>query len=151
MRDDQAEYDAVGITAAEVIPPSSAGDEWTMFFSEWQDAPPGSAPPPLHPSEDPNATASEDFAAASIASDMSGYRSRIFVAYSTDGLTWSRSGCAIEGRGYGEEGLDAVHAVDMSLVRIAADTYRMYYAACDTDGNWRIASAVTEQVPDPRD
>ena len=76
--------------------------------------------------------------------DMAGYRSRIFVAHSTDGLTWRRAGCAVEGRGYGEEGLDAVHAEDMSLVRIAPDTYRMYYAACDTYGNWRIASAITE-------
>ena len=32
----------------------------------------------------------------------------------------------------------------MSLVRIGSGEYRMYYAACDKDGNWRIASAVTE-------
>ena len=40
--------------------------------------------------------------------------------------------------------LDAVHAEDMSLVQIGPSEYRMYYAACDRDGNWRIASAITE-------
>ena len=40
----------------------------------------------------------------------------------------------------------AVHAEDMSLIRIGKSEYRMYYAACDTDGNWRIASAVTEEL-----
>jgi hypothetical protein len=146
MRDKQADYDTAGISAAEVIPPSAAGDRWTMFYSAWQDVPPGVAAP-LHPSQDANAVASgrsDDFAAASIASDMSGYRSRIFVAYSTDGLAWERAACAIDGLGYGGEGLDAVHAEDMSLIQIGNDKYRMYYAACDKDGNWRIASAVTE-------
>ena len=116
------------------------------MFSAWQDVPPGTAVP-THPSEDPNAVASglsEDFAAASIASDMAGYRSRIFVAYSADGLVWNRARSAIEGPGYGREGVDAVHAEDMSLVQIGDGKYRMYYAACDKDGNWRIASAVTE-------
>ena len=50
-----------------------------------------------------------------------------------------------DGLGYGGDGLDAVHAEDMSLVRIGRGEYRMYYAACDKDGNWRIASAVTEE------
>jgi hypothetical protein len=31
----------------------------------------------------------------------------------------------------------------MSVVPIGGGRYRMYYAACDRDGNWRIASAVT--------
>ena len=117
-----------------------------MFFSAWQDVPPGTSVP-LHPSHDANAVAdglSEDFAAASIASDMSGYRSRICVAHSADGLQWDRCGCAIEGAGYGGEGLDAVHAEDMSLIQLDDGRYRMYYAACDKSGNWRIASAVTE-------
>ncbi|MDA1055217.1 MAG: hypothetical protein O3C40_32750, partial [Planctomycetota bacterium] len=156
MRDKQADYDTVGISAAEVIPPSVDDDCWTMFYSAWQDVPPGTVPPgtvppgtkvPLHPSQDASAVASgksDDFAAASIASDMSGYRSRIYVAYSTDGLVWERAMCAINGLGYGGAGLDAVHAEDMSLVRIGKSEYRMYYAACDKDGNWRIASAVTE-------
>lgn len=81
---------------------------------------------------------------SAITSDMAGYRSRIFVAYSTDGLAWERAACAIDGLGYGGPGLDAVHAEDMSMIKIGKDTYRMYYAACDKDGNWRIASAVTE-------
>ena len=75
---------------------------------------------------------------------MAGYRSRIFVAYSTDGLRWHRAECAIDGTGYGGEGLDAVHAEDMSLAKIGQAKYRMYCAACDKDGNWRIASAVAE-------
>ncbi|MBM4005532.1 MAG: hypothetical protein FJ295_19955 [Planctomycetes bacterium] len=146
MRDRQAVYDTAGISAAEVIAPSAASDDWTMFYSAWQKPPPG-AKVPLHPSMDVNAVAngnSDDFAAASIASDMSGYRSRIFVASSSDGLSWQPVGCAIEGRGYGTDGLDAVHAEDMSLIRTDSGQYRMYYAACDKDGNWRIASALLE-------
>ena len=142
----QAEFDSVGVTAADVIPPPAAGGNWTMFFSEWQDVPPGTVVP-LHPSQDTNAVAnglSENFAAASIASDMAGYRSRIFVAYSTDGLVWDRAECVIDGSGHGGDGLDAVHAEDMSLVKIGEGKYRMYYAACDKDGNWRIASALAE-------
>lgn len=146
MRDKQAAYDTAGISAAEVIPPLAAGDCWTMFYSAWQDVPPGTRVP-LHPSQDANAVASgksDDFAATSIASDMSGYRSRIYVAYSPDGLAWERVACAIDGLGYGGDGLDAVHAEDMSLVQLGPGEYRMYYAACDKDGNWRIASAVAE-------
>lgn len=141
----QAKYDSSGISAAEVILPAAAGEEWTMYFSAWQDVPAGTAVP-THPSEDPEATSnglSENFAAASIASDMAGYRSRIFAAHSMDGLCWERARCVVEGAGYGGEGLDAVHAEDMSLVPIGEDKHRMYYAACDKDGNWRIASAVT--------
>lgn len=146
IRDKQSAYDTAGITAAEVIPPSAAGDDWTMFYSAWQDVPAGTVVP-LHPSRDPNAVAdglSVDFAAASIAADMAGYRSRIFMAHSADGLLWDPAECAIEGTGYGGEGIDAVHAEDMSLVKIDQGRYRMYYAACDKDGNWRIASAVAE-------
>jgi hypothetical protein len=77
---------------------------------------------------------------------MAGYRSRIFAATSPNGLTWGNAHCVIEGAGYGGKGLDAVHAEDMSLVRIRAGIFRMYYAACDKDGNWRIASAVFEDT-----
>ncbi len=146
MLDKQAREDAHGITAAEVIPPQNAGDEWSMIFSIWQNVPPGTVVPP-HPSQDPNAEESglsEDFAAASIAADLAGFRSRIYVAYSTDGLTWDRARCVIEGSGYGREGPDAIHAEDMSLAAIGDGQYRMYYAACDNDGVWRILSAVTE-------
>ncbi len=146
MQDQQSAYDTAGITAAEVIPPSEVGDNWTMFFSAWQDVPAGTMVP-LHPSLDPNAMeagSAADFAAASIATDMAGYRSRIFTAHSADGLRWDRAECVIEGTGYGGAGLDAVHAEDMSLIKIDRGSYRMYYAACDKDGNWRIASAVAE-------
>jgi len=149
MRDRQAEHDTAGITAAEVIPPAAAGGKWTMVYSAWQDVPPGTVVP-LHPSRDANAAEnglSEDFAAASIAADMAGYRSRIFVARSTDGLVWGQGECALDGGGHSAEGLDAVHAEDMSLIRIGEGAYRMYYAACDKHGNWRIASAVTAGAP----
>jgi hypothetical protein len=147
LRDRTADYNSIGITAAEAIPPAEPGGEWTMFFSPWQDLPPGKAAP-RHPSQDPDAVAkgsSADFAAASIAADMAGYRSRIYIARSRDGLRWEPVGCAIEGAGYGGEGLDAVHAEDMSLVQLDDGRYRMYYAACDKAGHWRIASAISDK------
>lgn len=148
LKDRQAEYDTAGISAAEVIPPDSSDGRWTMYYSAWQDVPFGTSVP-LHPSQDADAVASgksADFAAASIASDMSGYRSRIYVASSMDGLAWERSVCVVEGEGYGAAGLDAVHAEDMSLVRLANGDFRMYYAACDTHGIWRILSAVMKNT-----
>ena len=141
----QGAHDSGGISAAEVILPATAADQWSMVYSAWQDVPPGTTVPP-HPSQDPNAVEnglSEDFAAASIASDLAGFRSRVYVAYSGDGLAWEKGVCALEGAGYEEEGLDAVHAEDMSLIEIGSGIYRMYYAACDRAGNWRIASAVS--------
>jgi len=146
LHDRQTDYDTAGITAAEVLPPTSPGGPWMMYFSAWQN-PPADGNSPVHPSHDPNAVSSgrsADFAAASIASDMSGYRSRIYVAASTDGLTWHRGPCVIEGAGYGGAGVDAVHAEDMSLIRLDDGRLRMYYAACDAQGQWSIASAVSE-------
>ena len=152
--DNRSDYDASSITAAEVIPPTVEGSHWSMVYSAWQDVPPGTIVP-LHPSHDPDAMESgrsADFAAASIAVDMAGYRSRIFVAQSPDGLAWDQGECVMEGGGHGEEGLDAVHAEDMSLIELDDGGYRMYYAACDKNGNWRIASAISmstdEQVTD---
>ena len=78
----------------------------------------------------------------SIAADMSGFRSRIFFASSVDGLKWGPMELVLEGAGYGGEGLDAVHAEDMSLIQIASGRYRMYYAACDAQGRWCVASAI---------
>ena len=40
--------------------------------------------------------------------------------------------------------IDAVHAEDMSVIETGDGRHRMYYAACGPDGNWRIASAVSE-------
>lgn len=148
LRDRETDYDSAGITAPEVIPPRASGGEWTMYYSAWQD-PPAGHESPLHPSHDANAVAtgrSANFAAASIASDMSGYRSRIYVARSSDGLNWTRGECVVEGSGYGGEGIDAVHAEDMSLIRLEDGRLRMYYAACDAHGRWSIASAVGEPM-----
>jgi predicted GH43/DUF377 family glycosyl hydrolase len=144
----QTMYDTAGITAAEAIAPEVTNGKWTMVYSAWQDVPPGTTVP-IHPSSNVNAVQSgisEDFAAASIASDMAGFRSRIYVAYSNNGLEWERGECAIEGGGHDAEGIDAVHAEDMSVIKISKGVYRMYYAACDNKGNWRIASAITEVV-----
>lgn len=145
MRDRTDALDSAGITAAEVVQPSAPGEGWTMLYSAWQELPEG-ATPPLHPSLDPDAVASgasADFAAASIAADMSGYRSRILVAHSDDGLSFLRSGIAIEGDGYGGTEIDAVHAEDMSLIRLPDGRMRMFYACCDALGVWRIASAIS--------
>lgn len=145
LRGRQDALDGAGITAAEVLPPDAPGGRWTMLYSAWQDLPPG-AVAPLHPSLDAAAVASgrsADFAAASIAADMSGYRSRILVAHSDNGLDWTRDSVVIAGDGYGGKDVDAVHAEDMSLIDIGGGRYRMYYAACDAHGIWRIASAVS--------
>ena len=145
LRDRQTDWDAAGITAAEVVPPAAANAPWTLVYSAWQDVPPGTTVP-LHPSQDPHAaTSGQDFAAASIASDLAGYRSRIFIAHSGDGLSWEAGQCAVQGGGHQSFDLDAVHAEDMSVIELDDGTYRMYYAACDKDGNWRIASAVTAE------
>ena len=142
LPDKQDELDSAGITAAEAV----AGSPWRMVFSAWQDVPPGTIVP-THPSADPDAIAtgaSADFAAASIAADMAGYRSRILMASSANGLDWRRDGVIIEGNGHGGADIDAVHAEDMSLIELADGRWRMYYAACDAHGVWRIASAISD-------
>jgi hypothetical protein len=145
LQSEQHQHDTGSFSAGEVIAPDTAGDQWTMYFSAWQDVAPGTVVP-LHPSHDPNAEEnglSDNFAAASIASDLAGFRSRIFAAYSTDGMAWTQGPCAVEGAGYDSEDLDGVHAEDMSLIQLDDGRYRMYYAACNKDGHWRVLSAVT--------
>jgi len=140
-------HDSSGMTAAETVPPARPGAPWEMVFSAWQDRPAG-WPEPVHPSNDPDAVAngrSEDFAAASIAADLSGYRSRLFVATSADGVTYTGAELIVEGDGYGGRDLDAVHAEDMSLLRMPDGTLRMYYAGCDVTGRWGVLSAVRQQ------
>ena len=139
------ELDSSGITAAEVTAPEEAGAPWVMIYSAWQDVPPGTEVP-LHPSHDPAAVASgrsADFAAASIAVDLCGYRSRILAATSADGVRFGPGSVVVEGGGHGSDDVDAVHAEDMTLVRLADGRRRMYYAACDAAGNWQIASAIS--------
>jgi hypothetical protein len=119
MRDKQADYDDIGITAAEVIPPASEGDDWSMVFSAWQDVPPGTEVPP-HPANDTSASAdssSHDFAAASIAADIAGFRSRIYLAHSPDSLDWTRTGCIIDGAGYESDEIDGIHLRTCQLRR----------------------------------
>jgi hypothetical protein len=138
--------ETAGITAADVLPPTAPGGAWLMLYSAWQDVPPGTVVPP-HPSSVPGMADNPDvdFAAASIAADMAGYRSRIFSATSADGLTWQRSGLALAGDGYGADGVGAVHAEDMAVARLDDGRLRMYYAACDAHGVWRAASATTTE------
>lgn len=150
LPNEQIGHESSGVNAAEVIPPPTPGDRWTMVYSAWQNVSPETVVP-THPGIDVNAVAngqSANFAAASIAVDMAGYRSRIFLAFSDDGLHWERAGCVIEGNGYGGEGPDAIHAEDMSLIRVSDDQYRMYYAACDTQGVWSIVSATGQSLSD---
>lgn len=150
LQDKQSEEDDKGITAAEAIAPSGTRGDWFMVYSAWQNVPPGTVVP-IHPAQDPNADASgssENFAAASIAVDLAGYRSRIFAATSPDGLAWQRAGCILEGSGYQGDELDAVHAEDMSMIKLDDDRFRMYYASCDTKGNWRVASATSDRGQD---
>ncbi len=145
LHDRQSDEDAMGFTAAEPIAPERPGEQWIMFYSAWQDVPPGTVVP-VHPALDADADStgsSENFAAASIAVDLAGYRSRIFAATSRDGMTWHRAGCVIKGSGHDGDELDAVHAEDMSLIRLDDGRYRMYYAACDAQGNWRVVSATS--------
>ena len=141
--------DDLDITAAQLVPPSQTGLPWSLIYSAWQDAPPGSEVPihPSDPSATPNSTLQLDFASASIASDMAGYRSRIFRAHSDDGHTFDSSECILQGSGHHTDGVDSVHAEDMSIIDIGHERYRMYYAACDRYGCWRIASAVCEGHP----
>jgi hypothetical protein len=149
LTDRYSELENLGITAADVILPERDGDLWTMVYSGWQDVPPGTEVPP-HPSSDPDAVESglsADFVAASIAADLAGYRSRIFTATSSDGLSWERDRCVIEGGGHDSDDIDAVHAEDMSVIRLDDGKYRMYYAACDRHGNWTVASAVSYHQP----
>jgi hypothetical protein len=137
--------DSAGITAAEVCPPAFPRDAWRMVYSAWQEPPPGTVIP-QHPSHDPDALRngqSADFARASIAVDLAGYRSRILLATSDDGLTWRRGPVIVEGAGYENDEVDAIHAEDMTLADLGDGRFRMYYAACDRHGAWRIASAVS--------
>lgn len=148
IRSGQAPWDAMGITAGQLLGPtegSSTDTDWTMIFSAWQDAPPGTVIPrhPSEPAETDTPPGELDFAAASIASDIAGFRSRIFQATSSDGLSFGPSECIVAGGGYDSDDLDAVHAEDMSVITLGDGRQRMYYAACDTTGRWRIASAVT--------
>jgi len=98
VRDRETNQDSAGITTADVLCPPRPGFHWRMYYSAWEDVPQGTVVP-LHPSHDPQAVPtgrSDDFAAVSIACDLSGYRSRIFSAYSLDGLVWERDACLIE-------------------------------------------------------
>lgn len=138
------EHDSAGLTAGEVVPPAEPGAPWEMVYSAWQDRPHG-WPGPLHPSDDPDALAngrSQDFAAESIAADLSGYRSRLFVATSADGDSFTGAELIVEGDDYGGTDLDAIHAEDMSLLRMPDGALRMYYAGCDATGRWGVLSAV---------
>ena len=135
--------DSAGITAAEIVPPDRPGAPWRLLWSAWEDRP-DEGVAPLHPSVDADAVergTSADFAAASIAADLSGYRSRLLEAVSPDGVAWGPGTVVIDGAGYGGQGPDAIHAEDMATVRLPDGRLRTYYAACDPDGRWTVVSA----------
>jgi hypothetical protein len=169
------EGDHRGFTAADVIPsPGGGAGGSTLLFSAWTPKlphpagwkhpphlplPPSQGGPP-HPSMDP-ATDHSRFAELSIASDLDGFRSRIFVAHERTVATTSatvypvpqyetvpttahqRGECIVEGGGYGSTDIDAVHAEDMCWTALPDGRIRMYYASCDSAGAWQIASCVT--------
>lgn len=144
LRAETGPFDSAGITAAEVCPPANRGELWRMVYSAWQQPPAGTVIP-IHPSHDPRAAEnglSADFARASIAVDLAGYRSRILLATSADGLHWQPGSVLVAGAGYGHAGIDAIHAEDMTLADLGNGRFRMYYAACDREGRWQIASAI---------
>ncbi|MFN9370484.1 MAG: hypothetical protein ACK6D3_01205 [Planctomycetaceae bacterium] len=148
LRSGSGPLDSAGITAAEVCPPANPGGAWQMVYSAWQQPPAGTVIP-VHPSQDPRAVEnglSADFARASIAVDLAGYRSRILLATSADGRTWRRGPVLVEGPGYGCDGMDAIHAEDMTLAELGNGRFRMYYAACDRHGRWQIASAINQRL-----
>ncbi len=111
LPDARNEQESAGITAAEVIAPGDGHGEWNMVYSAWQNPPAGTVVP-MHPAQDTSGgdLSSEDFAAASIANDTAGFRARIYLATSPDGLDWQRQCCIFEGGGYDAESHDAVHA-----------------------------------------
>jgi len=145
IRSDEVGGGVDGITAGQLLPPSGNSSVWTMIFSAWRPPPAGHVVP-THPSE-PSAsgTPSEvvDFAAASIAADISGFRSRIYQATSSDATTFGRPSVIVEGGGYDSDDVDGVHAEDMSVISLGDGKHRMYYASCDATGCWQIASAVS--------
>lgn len=146
LQSDQYFMETGGITAGAVIPPVEHQSDWAMVYSAWQDVPTGTTVP-LHPSHNTNSKknlSNDNFAAESIKVDMAGYRSRIFIALSEDGKKWGRATCIIDGGGHNSDSLDAVHAEDMSVIKVSSNTYRIYYACCDRHGNWRVASARLE-------
>jgi hypothetical protein len=66
------------------------------------------------------------------------YQGYILRAISKDGLDFTfEPGERIR------SDIDAVHAEDMSVITLGNGRRRMYYAACDSDGRWRIARAVS--------
>ncbi len=173
----QPEGDHRAFTAADVIPSPSGGvGGSTLLFSAWTPRlphptgwkhpahlplPPSQGGPP-HPSTDP-CTDHSKFAELSIASDLDGFRSRIFVAREKTVATTSatsypvpqyetvptaahqRGECIVEGAGYGSTDIDAVHAEDMCWTALPDGRIRMYYASCDSAGAWQIASCVTTE------
>jgi hypothetical protein len=55
---------------------------------------------------------------------------------------WQKEpGARLQGACNLDSAIDAVHAQDISVIPIAPGQHRMYYAACNKQGNWRIASA----------
>ena len=99
-----------------------------MFYPAWQNPPPG-ADVSVHLNDNPNAVedgSSEDFAVVSIATDMAGYRSRIFVAYFRDGMKWERGECvSSKGQDTTGSGLDPVHAEAISFNVLDDGCYRI--------------------------
>lgn len=68
-------------------------------------------------------------------------RGRIFTATSADGLSWQRdeTPCVDFGGKHAELKVSEPCVIDLSDGR-----FRMFYEACDSEGNWRILSATAQ-------
>ena len=111
------------------MPPASPGRPWAMVYSAWQDRP-GGWPEPAPPV--PRRRCGGERPKRRLRGGVDrggsvGYRSRLFVATSADGDTYTGARLVVEGDGYGGADLDAVHAEDMSLLRMPDGT-----CACTT-------------------
>ena len=63
---------------------------------------------------------------------------RILSAHSDDGLTWQKDGVVcVDVGGCGQE----IKVSEPCVMELSDGTFRMYYEACDAQGDWRIFSA----------
>lgn len=70
------------------------------------------------------------------------YHGRIFSAFSSDGLEWTKEleVCVDNGGRW-----DAAKASEPCVIDLPEGGFRMFYEACDMNGRWRIASATARE------
>ena len=143
MRDGSGALDAAGITAAEII----AGDPAVMVYSGWQDRPGDARRRRCTPASMPRRSRgvqARTLRPHRLRQTCRGTGRASFLRHRRMAVDGPGATFVIEGDGYGGVELDAVHAEDMSVIALGDGRYRMYYAACDAHGVWRIASAISD-------